>query len=115
MQDTYYKLNDDFEVKIVLTLIQLIKQAKGKKLTIKPSSLLKSAKLDKKQSNILKVSRLLNRLVLHKIIDVEVRNKEKTKVFRYVVDESKEIWKLSKENPEKALAIILNVLRGVKI
>ena len=103
--------NRDFELRLVKALIKLIYESRGKRVTIRAKLLLKIAGENIDQSSIVRVSMLLKRLVLKKLLKSEVRKRfQKSRSLNYVVHEGMFLWEIAKNNPSRAERLILEAL-----
>jgi len=103
--------NRDFELRLVKALIKLIYESRGKRVTIRAKLLLKIAGENIDQSSIVRVSMLLKRLVLKKLLKSEVRKRfQKSRSLNYVVHEGMFLWESAKNNPSHAEKLILEAL-----
>ena len=99
--------------RIVKALVDLISRSRGKRVTIKARSLLKFAGLDSKHSNILRTAKVLGRLANDGYVRVESSKpvKSRSRILKYIITESMELWRLAKENPDGTVNILLKRLR----
>lgn len=98
---------EDMEDKITKAIVELIRRSKGRKLTLKATVLVRVAGLDERHKNILKAARLLSKLAGERVIKIERKAKtSKSKSIMYVVDESLDIWRMSKDKPDEATSFL---------
>ncbi|WP_054854789.1 hypothetical protein [Vulcanisaeta sp. JCM 16161] len=96
---------EEYDLRIIRALVDLVSKSRGKRVTIKARSLLKFAGLNDKHSDILKTAKVLGKLASNGYVRVESTKPVKTRsrVLRYIITESMELWKMAKENPNDAL------------
>jgi hypothetical protein len=101
--------------RIIKALVDLISKSRGRRVTIKARSLLKFAGLDSKHSNILKTAKVLGRLANDGYVRVEYSkpDKSRSRILKYIITESMELWKAAKENPEGTVNVLLKRLRDM--
>ena len=106
---------EEYDLRIIKALVDLVSKSKGKRVTIKARSLLKFAGLNDKHSDILKTAKVLGKLASDGYVRVESTKpiKTRSRVLRYIITESMELWKLAKENPDNAVNILLKRLRDL--
>ncbi|ADN51481.1 hypothetical protein [Vulcanisaeta distributa] len=106
---------EEYDLRIIKALVDLVSKSRGKRVTIKARSLLKFAGLNDKHSDILKTAKVLGKLANDGYVRVESTKPVKTRsrVLRYIITESMELWKLAKENPNDAVNILLKRLRDL--
>ena len=106
---------EEYDLRIIKALVDLVSKSKGKRVTIKARSLLKFAGLNDKHSDILKTAKVLGKLASDGYVRVESTKpiKTRSRVLRYIITESMELWKLAKENPDNAVSILLKRLRDL--
>lgn len=103
---------EDLDTKITKAIVELIRRSKGRKLTLKATVLVRVAGLDERHKNILKAARLLSKLAGERVIKIERKVKtSKSKSIMYVVDESLDIWHLSKDRPDEATSFLGSLTR----
>ncbi|WP_069808367.1 hypothetical protein [Vulcanisaeta thermophila] len=104
---------EDSEVRIIKALVDLVNKSRGRRITIKARSLLKFAGIDGKHSNILKTAKVLGKLANDGYVRVEGNRpvKSRSRILRYIITESMELWKLAKENPDVAVNLLMSRLR----
>ncbi len=103
------------EERLARAFVEFISKARGRKATVKASTLVRLAGLEERHSYILKAARMLSRLSKAKIVRVEVKDKiSRAKSIMYIVDDQMDIWRESKRNPEGALRILLKALEETK-
>jgi hypothetical protein len=101
--------------RIVKALVDLISKSRGRRVTIKARSLLKFAGLDSKHSNILKTAKVLGRLANDGYVRAEYSkpDKSRSRILKYIITESMELWRAAKENPEGTVNVLLKRLRDM--
>ncbi|ADY00726.1 MAG: hypothetical protein ACP5GZ_09080 [Vulcanisaeta sp.] len=106
---------EEYDSRIVKALIDLISKSRGRRVTIKARSLLKFAGLNGRHSDILKTAKVLGKLASDGYVRVESTKpiKTRSRVLRYIITESMELWKLAKENPNGAANVLLRRLRDL--
>ncbi|GAB6946248.1 hypothetical protein JCM16161A_03780 [Vulcanisaeta sp. JCM 16161] len=106
---------EEYDLRIIRALVDLVSKSRGKRVTIKARSLLKFAGLNDKHSDILKTAKVLGKLASNGYVRVESTKPVKTRsrVLRYIITESMELWKMAKENPNDAVNILLKRLRDL--
>ncbi|GAB6945767.1 hypothetical protein [Vulcanisaeta sp. JCM 14467] len=106
---------EEYDSRIIKALVDLVSKSKGKRVTIKARSLLKFAGLNDKHSDILKTAKVLGKLASDGYVRVESTKpiKTRSRVLRYIITESMELWRLAKENPDNAVNILLKRLRDL--
>lgn len=104
---------DESESRIVKALVDLVNRSRGRRVTIKARSLLKFAGLDSKHSNILRTAKVLGKLANNGYVRVESNKtvKSKSKILRYIITESMDLWRIAKENPDSAVNILMSRLK----
>jgi len=106
---------EDLESRIIRALVDFVKRSRGRRVTVRASSLLRIAGLDNRHTNILRVAKVLGRLSREGLMRIEAQRKlSRSKVLKYCVTESMDLWRLAKENPEGTVSILLERLRGLK-
>lgn len=104
------------EVDVIHAIIELIRNAKGSRISFKARTLLNyiSSGTTKDQSTILRIARICNMLVKAGFLKAEVSRyvskKRVSKVLRYYVDNKMLLWTLAKQYPEKAISLIRKAL-----
>lgn len=105
----------NIDEKLARALVKMIMGARGRRVTIKTSALVRLAGLEDRHKNILKAAKMLSKLSKRSIIRVEFKDKiSRAKSIMYVVDDQMDIWKMSKTNPEAAIRTILDSLGKIK-
>ena len=106
---------EEYDSRIIKALVDLVSKSRGRRVTIKARSLLKFAGLNDKHSDILKTAKVLGKLASDGYVRVESTKpiKTRSRVLRYIITESMELWKLAKENPDNAVNILLKRLRDL--
>ena len=106
---------EEYDSRIIKALVDLVSKSKGRRVTIKARSLLKFAGLNDKHSDILKTAKVLGKLANDGYVRVESTKpiKTRSRVLRYIITESMELWRLAKENPDNAVNILLKRLRDL--
>ncbi|WP_054857115.1 hypothetical protein [Vulcanisaeta sp. JCM 16159] len=106
---------EEYDSRIIKALVDLVSKSRGRRVTIKARSLLKFAGLNDKHADILKTAKVLGKLANDGYVRVESNKPVKTRsrVLRYIITESMELWKLAKENPNNAVNILLRRLRDL--
>ena len=106
---------EEVDSRIIRALVELISKSRGRRITVKARSLLKFAGLDYKHSNILRTARVLGKLASSGYVRTESSKpvKSRSRILRYIITESMELWKAAKENPESAVNMLLSKLRDL--
>ena len=106
---------EEYDSRIIKALVDLVSKSRGRRVTIKARSLLKFAGLNDKHSDILKTAKVLGKLANDGYVRVESTKpiKTRSRVLRYIITESMELWRLAKENPDNAVNILLKRLRDL--
>ena len=106
---------EEYDLRIIKALVDLVSKSKGKRVTIKARSLLKFAGLNDKHSDILKTAKVLGKLASDGYVRVESTKpiKTRSRVLRYIITESMELWRLAKKDPDNAVNILLKRLRDL--
>ena len=106
---------EEYDLRIIRALVDLVSKSRGRRVTIKARSLLKFAGLSDRHSDILKTAKVLGKLASDGYVRVESTKpiKARSRVLRYIITESMELWKLAKENPNDAVNILLKRLRDL--
>lgn len=102
---------EDLDLKLIEALVEFIRKSRGRKVTIRANTLVKISGLENKQSHILRAARMLKILSTLKLLKVEFKDKIKSRILRYIVDDDMELWKLAKKSPEKTIHKVLNILK----
>jgi len=100
---------ENIERRLVEALIVLLLNARGKVVSIKATSLAKTAGFGSNHSAILKAARLLRKLSMYKFLKTEPSSK-RSKTYRYILRTDDELWQIAKKDPERAKEIILKLL-----
>ncbi|MDT7863135.1 MAG: hypothetical protein RQ877_01950 [Vulcanisaeta sp.] len=106
---------EESDSRIIKALVDLISKSRGRRVTIKARSLLKFAGLDSKHSNILRTAKVLGRLASNGYVRVESSKpiKSRSRILKYIITESMELWKSAKENPDGTVNMLLKRLRDM--
>ncbi len=106
---------EEYDSRIVKALIDLISKSRGRRITIKARSLLKFAGLNSRHSDILKTAKVLGKLADDGYVRVEANKptRARSRVLKYIITESMELWRLAKENPNGATNILLKRLKDL--
>ncbi len=102
---------EDLDLRLIEALVEFIRKSRGRKVTIRANTLVKISGLENKQSHILRAARMLKILSTLKLLKVEFKDKIKSRILRYIVDDNMELWKLAKKSPEKTIHKILSILK----
>lgn len=97
------------EKKLIETLIIMLLNAKGNILSIRATSLVKAAGFSGNHSAVLKAARLLKKLSRHSLIRAVVENR-RNRTYRYIIDFNDEIWRMARDDPEKAREVLLRLV-----
>jgi hypothetical protein len=106
---------EDLETRIVRALVDFVRKSRGRRVTVKASSLLRFAGLDGRHTDILKTAKVLGRLAHEGLVRVETRRKlSRSKVLKYCITESMDLWRLARENPDSTIGVLVERLRRLR-
>lgn len=102
---------DRLERKLIDALVSLIKNSRGRVVSIRASSLAKMAGHPDHRV-ILRAARLLKDLSEKNLVRASVEGLGKNRSYRYVLDESSELWRLVRSNPTaKAKEVLFQLVK----
>lgn len=104
----------DVELLLIGALVDAVRRAKGKRLSIKAATLVRLAGLNEEHSHILKAANVLSKLNRANIVKAEVKRMSRGRVLRYVIDESNPLWRIARESREKAVEFLQSKLQLFK-
>jgi len=96
----------DVELILIGALVDAVRKARGKRLSLRAATLVRLAGLSEEHSHILKAANVLSRLNKANVVKAEVKKMSRGRVLRYVVDESNPLWRIAKESREKAIEFL---------
>ncbi len=95
-------------------LVTLVRRARGKRVTVDANRIARMAGY-RKHGELLLIGRALSLLARKSIIRAEVKRRGRSRVFKYVIEESMELWSMARAKPREASKYILRaVIEGVK-
>ncbi|WP_338064481.1 RepB family plasmid replication initiator protein [Thermoproteus uzoniensis] len=104
---------DHLERRLVDALVSLIKNSKGKVVSIRAASLAKMTGYGSDHRTILRAARLLKRLSRQNLVRANTEGLGKNRSYRYVLDENSELWRLVRSNPTvKAKELLAQLIKN---
>ncbi|MDT7870144.1 MAG: hypothetical protein RXQ56_07955 [Thermoproteus sp.] len=104
---------DYLERKLVDALVSLIRSSRGRVVSIRAASLAKMTGYGSDHRAILRAARLLKRLSRRNLVRADAEGLGKNRSYRYVLDESSELWRLVRSNPTvKAKELLAQIIKN---
>lgn len=104
---------DELERRLIEALVSLVRNSRGRIVSIRASSLAKMTGHGDDHRVVLKAARLLKELSSKNLVKASTEGAGKNRSYRYVLEENSELWQLIRHNPTvKAKEALVRLAKG---